>query len=93
VSIFLSVVLGGTIVVRRLISLSMKGFRISRSIHIEVLSHALPLKGVPTRVTRVANNVHLSTNFSYNVYASPFMDLCVERQIFVALRHWNTSLP
>jgi hypothetical protein len=50
-----SVVLGGTIVLRKSINLSMEGFKRSRSIHIQVLSDALPLKGVPTRVTRVAN--------------------------------------
>jgi hypothetical protein len=35
--------------------LSMEGFKRSRPIHIQVLSDALPLEGVPTGVTRVAN--------------------------------------
>jgi hypothetical protein len=47
--------LGGTITVRRLIGLSMEGFKRSRLICIQVLSNALPLEGVPTWVTRVAN--------------------------------------
>jgi hypothetical protein len=37
----------------------MKGFKRSRSIHIQVLFDALPLEGVPTRVTRVANRCAL----------------------------------
>jgi hypothetical protein len=44
--------------------LSMEGFKISRLICILVLSDALPLEGVPTGVTRVAKNVHLSTTCS-----------------------------
>jgi hypothetical protein len=40
--------------------------------------YALPLEGVPTGVTRVANNVHLSTTCIYYVHASPTMDLCTE---------------
>jgi hypothetical protein len=71
----------------------MEGFSISRSIYIQVLSDVLPLEGVPTKVTRVANNVRLSTTCSSYVYASPTTDLCVERQISIALRCRNTSLP
>jgi hypothetical protein len=92
-SISRSVCLGCTIAVRCSIGLSMEGFRISRSICIQVLSDALPLEGVPTRVTRVDNNVHFNTNCSSCVYASPTMDLCIERRIFVALKFQNTSLP
>jgi hypothetical protein len=66
--IFLSVVLSGTIVVRQLISLSMEGFRRSRSIPIEVLSDALPLEGVPIGATRVANKCALE----YHLY---FLDV------------------
>jgi hypothetical protein len=38
---------------------SSLGFRRSRSIYIQVLSDALPLEGVPTRITRVANRCAL----------------------------------
>jgi hypothetical protein len=54
-SIFPSAVLGDTIAVRRPIGLSTEGFRKSRSVRTQVLSDALPLEGVPTGVTRVAN--------------------------------------
>jgi hypothetical protein len=47
-----------------------EGFKISRPIHIDVLSDALPLEGVPIGVRRVANNARLSTNCSSCVYAS-----------------------
>jgi hypothetical protein len=63
-SIFPSVVLSGTIAVRRPISLSKEGFKKYRSICIHVLSDALPLKGVPTGVTRVANRCALK----YHLY-------------------------
>jgi hypothetical protein len=56
--------LGGTIAVKRPIDLSMEGFKRSRSICIQVLSDALPLEGVPTRVTRVANKCVLK----YHLY-------------------------
>jgi hypothetical protein len=77
-SIFLSYVIGGTITARRMIGLAMEGFGISRSICIQVLYDVLPLKEVPTGVTRVANNVRLSTSCSSIMYASPIMDLCIE---------------
>jgi hypothetical protein len=48
-------ILGGTITVRRPIDLYKEGFKKSRLIHTQVLSDALPLEGVPTGVTRVAN--------------------------------------
>jgi hypothetical protein len=48
-----------------------------RSICIQVLSDALPLEGVPTGVTRVANNVRLKTTCISCVYDSPTMGLCV----------------
>jgi hypothetical protein len=70
----------------------MEGFKISSSIHIQVLSDALPLEGVPTGVTRVANNVRLSTTCSSFLYDSLIVDLCIEQYIFVALRRRNTSL-
>jgi hypothetical protein len=50
--------------------LSMEEFHISRPIYIQVLSDALPLEGVPTWVTRVDNNLCLSTTCSSCVYAS-----------------------
>jgi hypothetical protein len=56
----------------------MDGFKISRSICIQVLSDVLPLEGVPTGVTRVANNVRLSTTCSSCMYASLAVDLCVK---------------
>jgi hypothetical protein len=59
----------------RPIGLSMEGFKISSVIDIHVLYDALPLEGVPTGVTRVANNVHLSTTCSSCVYESPAMGL------------------
>ena len=55
----MSVVLDGTIVVRRPTDLSIEGLRISRLIRIQVLSDALPLKGVPTWVTRVVKRCAL----------------------------------
>jgi len=58
-SIFLSVFLGGTIAFKRPIGLSMEGLRNSRLIHTHVLSDMLPLEGVPTGVTRVANRCAL----------------------------------
>jgi hypothetical protein len=61
-----------------MIILSIEGFGISRSIHIEVLYDAIPLEGVCKRVTRVANNVCLSTTCSFCMYDSPTTDLCVE---------------
>jgi hypothetical protein len=64
-SIFPSVVLSDTIAVRRPISLSKEGFRKSRSIHIQVLSDALPLEGVPTGVTRVANKCALKNHLYF----------------------------
>jgi hypothetical protein len=69
----------------------MKGFRIPRPARIQVLSDALPLKGVPTGVTRVSNNVSISTSCISCVYASPTADLCAEREIFVVLRRRNKS--
>jgi hypothetical protein len=57
----------------------MEGFKISRPIRIKVLSDVLSLKGVPTEVTRVANNVRLSTTCSSCMYSSLKVDLCVER--------------
>jgi hypothetical protein len=84
---------GGTIAVRWPIDLSTEGFNISRLIRIKVMFDVIPLKGVPTGVTRVADNVRLSTTCSSCMYASLAMDLCVERQISIALRRWNTSLP
>jgi hypothetical protein len=54
----------GTIAVRRSISLSMEGFKRSRSIRIQVLSDALALEGIPTGVTRVANRCALK----YHLY-------------------------
>jgi hypothetical protein len=62
----------------RQIGLSMEGFRRSKSIYIQVMSGALPLEGVPIGVTRVANNVLLSTTFSSCVYVSLTAYLCVE---------------
>jgi hypothetical protein len=47
-----------------LIGLSKEGFMKSRSICIQVLSDALPLEGVPIRVTRVANRCVLK----YHLY-------------------------
>jgi hypothetical protein len=64
-------------ILRRLIVLSMKGFMIARLIHIEVLSDALPLEGVPTWVKRVVQNMRLSTNCSSCMYDSSTMVLCV----------------
>jgi hypothetical protein len=63
-SIFLGVFLSDTIAVRWLIGLSKEGFKKSRLIHIQVLSDALPLEGVPTKVTRVANKCALK----YHLY-------------------------
>jgi hypothetical protein len=60
----MSAVLGGTIVVRRSISLSMEVFKISRPIRIHVLFDALPLEEVPTGFTRVANKCALK----YHLY-------------------------
>jgi hypothetical protein len=57
--------------------LSMEGFRRSRLIHIQVLSDALPLEGVPTGVTRVANNVRLGTTCISCMYDSLTMGLCM----------------
>jgi hypothetical protein len=71
----------------------MEGFTISRPVSIEVLFDAIPLEGVPTGVTRVANNVRLSTTCSSYMYASLTIVLCDEKHISVALRHQNTSLP
>jgi hypothetical protein len=64
-------------ILRRPIGLSMKGFMISRSNRIEVLSDALPLEGVPTWVKRVVKNMCLSTNCSSYMYESPTTGLCV----------------
>jgi hypothetical protein len=77
-SIFLSVVLGDTIEVRRPIDLSTKAFMISRPIRIHVFSDALPLEGVPTWVTRVDNNVHLKTTCISYMYVSSTTSLCVK---------------
>ena len=60
----MSVVLGDTIAVQWSIGLSKEGFRKSRLICTQVLSDALPLEGVPTRVTRVANKYALK----YHLY-------------------------
>jgi hypothetical protein len=70
--------------IRRLIGLSTEGFRISRSTRIQVLSDALPLKGVPTGVIRVAKNVCLSTICSSHMYDSLTTYLGKERHISVA---------
>ena len=64
-SIFPSVVLGVTIAVKWPISLSKEGFMKSRSICTQVLSDALPLEGVPTRVTRVANRCALNNQLYF----------------------------
>jgi hypothetical protein len=85
--------LGGTIAFMWLINLSVEGFKISRSICIQVLSDALPLEGVPIGVTRVSNNVHLSTTCISCVYSFPIANLCVERHIFIALRRRNSLYP
>ena len=77
-SIFPSVVLGGIIAVRQSISLSTKAFRIFRLICIHALFDALPLEGVPTWVTRVANNVRLSTTCNACMYDSPTDILCTK---------------
>jgi hypothetical protein len=69
------------------------GFMIPRPIRIQVFSDVQPLEVVPTRVTRVSNNVSLSTSFISCLYASSTANLCVERQISVVLRRHNTSLP
>ena len=63
-SIFLSVVLGGTIAVKWPIRLYKEGFRKSMSIRTQVLSNVLPLEGVPKGVTRVANK-HALKNHLY----------------------------
>jgi hypothetical protein len=54
-SIFPNAILGGTIIVWRMIGLSKEGFRKSWPIRTQVLSDALPLEGVATGVTSVAN--------------------------------------
>jgi hypothetical protein len=62
---FPGVVLDDTILVRRLIDLSTEGFKIPRPIHIQVFSYALPLEGVATGVTRVANICALQYHFYF----------------------------
>ena len=64
-SIFLSVVLGDTIAVRWPSGLSKEGFRKSMLICIQVLFDALPLEGVPTGVTRVANRCALKNHLYF----------------------------
>jgi hypothetical protein len=69
----------------------MEGFIIPKPVCIHVFSDALPLEGVLTWVTRVSNNVSLKTSCISCVYASPTVDLCVERHITVVLRRQNTD--
>jgi hypothetical protein len=59
----------------------------------QVLADVISLEGVPTWVTRVANNVRLSTTSSSYVYASPTAYLCTERQFTVDLIRQSMSLP
>jgi hypothetical protein len=82
IKVFPSAIIGGTIVVKRLIGLSMKGFKRSRLIRIQVLSDALPLEGVPTWVTRVAKKCVLE-------YHSYFLHVLLLDHMFM---HGTTDL-
>jgi hypothetical protein len=61
----MSVVLGDTIAVKRPISLSTNEVKMPRPICIQVFSDVLPLEGVPTGVTRVANRCVLKNHLYF----------------------------